>query len=169
MITTRLKVGIALAAVGLLGAAAPAVVSIPVALTNAALSKYPASTFLNMPMARMGFTAVGDAPVSWWWTQTGTCASHGMTSNGASCQDASDGNSFAMRAVGGATLQANFLYSGSTGLAIPSCAAVVGVAWALVTDGKASPTTGTVYAAADGAAKQPVYCIGGNASWFYLQ
>ena len=49
--------------VGLTAAAAPSVVGIPVALTNAALLKLPASTLVPMPVARMGVNTIGDAPI----------------------------------------------------------------------------------------------------------
>lgn len=94
---TRLRVGVALIALGLMGADAPNVVPLPVALTNAALAAYPASTFLNIPILRVGFTTPGDVPPVWWSRQTGLCAAQvpAMVSDGGSCQNGSDGNSFA--------------------------------------------------------------------------
>lgn len=93
-LTTRLRLGVALIAIGLTGAAVPSVVGVPVALTNASLLKLPASSLLPMPVVRFGVNAIGDAPPSWWWQQSGTCASNSMVSNVGSCNDASDGNSF---------------------------------------------------------------------------
>lgn len=57
-------------------------------------------------------------------------------------------------------------YAGSGASAIPACSSGVTGTYALVSDGKASPTAGGAYAAGDGAANQPVWC---NASgWVYL-
>lgn len=57
-------------------------------------------------------------------------------------------------------------YNGAGGSAIPTCNSGAAGSYALVTDGKASPTAGSNYAAADGAAKQAVWCNGAN--WLYL-
>lgn len=93
-LTTRLRLGVALIAIGLLGATMPTVVGLPVALTNAALLKLPASTLVPMPVVRFGVNTIGDAPPSWWWRQNGTCVSNSMVSDGGWCQNGSDSNSF---------------------------------------------------------------------------
>ncbi len=85
--------------VGLTAAAVPSVVGIPVALTNAALLKLPASALVPMPFARMGVNTIGDAPVSWWWRQNGTCSISDIWI----CQNSTypgDGNSFVNVASG---------------------------------------------------------------------
>ena len=63
-------------------------------------------------------------------------------------------------------LQPQTLYNGSGGSAIPGCGANQAGSIATVSDGKASPTANTAYAAGDGAAKQPVWCSGSG--WVYL-
>lgn len=68
----------------------PWTAGVPIALTNAALLKLPASTLLQMPVVRFGVAAIGDAPISWWWRQSGTCAAPDV----GSCNNSIDGNSF---------------------------------------------------------------------------
>jgi hypothetical protein len=92
--TTRLRFGIGLVAMGLVAASAPAVVPIPVALTNAALLKLPAG-LVTIPIARFGVNTPGDAPVTWWTANTaGNCAAIGMTSDVGSCNNSADGFAF---------------------------------------------------------------------------
>jgi hypothetical protein len=72
-----------------------ATVGLPIAMTNAALQKLPADpSVAPFPVLRLGVNVVGDAPISWWKQQAGTCASHSMVSDVGSCNNASDGNSF---------------------------------------------------------------------------
>lgn len=65
----------------------------------------------------------------------------------------------------GATSQYDNLYNGSGSSAIPTCNSGAAGTEAWVSDGKASPTYLSTYAAADGAATQKVACNGSN--WQY--
>jgi len=85
------KIGIAVVAVGLMGAAGTMTMGLPIAITNAALQKLPANPSVAVfPVLRLGVNSVGDAPVSWWKQQSGSCA----TPSAGSCVNGSDGNSF---------------------------------------------------------------------------
>lgn len=62
--------------------------------SNLALSRL-ATSAVPGGVWRTGFVTAGDTPPLWFQTQTGTCVANSMVSDGGSCQNAGDGNSFA--------------------------------------------------------------------------
>lgn len=64
------------------------------------------------------------------------------------------------------SVQATKQYNGSGANALPTASSGLIGTFATVSDGKTSPTAGSAYTAADGAALQPVWCNG--TSWLYL-